>query len=61
MPKRNYGYEKRQKQLAKTRKREEKAQRKADRAAGGQKEGSDDQLAEQSPELLGPEAGSSDP
>lgn len=32
MPKRNYGYEKRQKELNKQRKREEKQQRKLDRA-----------------------------
>lgn len=33
MPKRNYGFEKRQKELAKIRKREEKQQRRADRGA----------------------------
>ncbi len=32
MPKRNYGFEKRQKELTKQRKKEEKAQRKLDRA-----------------------------
>ena len=32
MPKRNYGYEKRQKELNKQRKQEEKRQRKRDRA-----------------------------
>jgi len=34
LPKRNYGYEKRQKELNKQRKREEKRQRKLDRADG---------------------------
>lgn len=34
MPKRNYGYEKRQKELSKQQKREEKRQRKLDRAVG---------------------------
>lgn len=33
MPKRNYGFEKRQKELAKIQKRKEKAERRADRAA----------------------------
>jgi len=33
VPKRNYGFEKRQKELAKIKKREEKLQRRADRAA----------------------------
>lgn len=33
MPKRNYGYEKRQKELGKQLKREEKRQRKLDRAS----------------------------
>jgi len=32
LPKRNYGFEKRQKELTKQRKKEEKAQRKLDRA-----------------------------
>ena len=32
MPKRNYGYEKRQKELTRQRKKEEKQQRKIDRA-----------------------------
>lgn len=32
MPKRNYGYEKRQKELSRERKKEEKLQRKLDRA-----------------------------
>lgn len=34
MPKRNYGFEKRQKELNKQRKREEKQQRKLDRSSG---------------------------
>ncbi|MFI5209658.1 MAG: hypothetical protein ACHQ2E_04355 [Gemmatimonadales bacterium] len=34
MPKRNYGFEKRQKELNKQRKREEKQQRKLDRSTG---------------------------
>jgi hypothetical protein len=33
VPKRNYGFEKRQKELTRQRKREEKQQRKAERAA----------------------------
>ncbi len=36
MPKRNYGFEKRQKELAKARKKQEKARRKAERAASPQ-------------------------
>lgn len=35
LPKRNYGYEKRQKELNKQRKKEEKRQRKLDRAKAG--------------------------
>ena len=38
MPKRNYGYEKRQKELNKQRKKEEKRQRKLDRAKAGSDE-----------------------
>lgn len=34
MPKRNYGFEKRQKELAKQQKREAKAQRRLERGAG---------------------------
>jgi hypothetical protein len=34
LPKRNYGFEKRQKELNKQRKREEKQQRKLDRSSG---------------------------
>jgi len=33
VPKRNYGFEKRQKELAKIQKRQQKAERRADRAA----------------------------
>lgn len=39
MPKRNYGFEKRQKELNKQRKREEKQQRKLDRASGRGEDG----------------------
>jgi hypothetical protein len=38
LPKRNYGYEKRQKELNKQRKKEEKRQRKLDRAKSGAEE-----------------------
>ena len=38
MPKRNYGFEKRQKELTKQRKKEEKAQRKLDRARASAQE-----------------------
>ena len=44
MPKRNYGYEKRQKELNKQRKKEEKRQRKLDRAKAGP-----DQVPEEDP------------
>lgn len=37
MPKRNYGYEKRQKELNRLRKREEKRQRKLDRKAAAER------------------------
>ena len=39
MPKRNYGYEKRQKELNKQRKREEKLQRKLERATNRAEDG----------------------
>jgi hypothetical protein len=39
LPKRNYGFEKRQKELNKQRKREEKQQRKLDRSSGRGEEG----------------------
>ena len=39
MPKRNYGFEKRQKEINKQRKREEKQQRKLDRASGRGEDG----------------------
>ncbi|HEY7633930.1 MAG TPA: hypothetical protein VH763_00175 [Gemmatimonadales bacterium] len=39
MPKRNYGFEKRQKELNKQRKREEKEQRKLDRLKGVARQG----------------------
>jgi hypothetical protein len=38
VPKRNYGFEKRQKELAKQQKRQEKAERRAERAAGRSEE-----------------------
>jgi hypothetical protein len=38
LPKRNYGFEKRQKELTKQRKKEEKAQRKLDRAKASAEE-----------------------
>ena len=50
VPKRNYGFEKRQKELAKQQKREQKAQRKAERAASPTE-----------PELEGPPTDSSVP
>jgi hypothetical protein len=53
LPKRNYGYEKRQKELNKQRKKEEKRQRKLERAKSGAEEA---QLDEGSPlDLPAPE------
>lgn len=43
LPKRNYGYEKRQKELNKQRKKEEKRQRKLDRAKAGPEEAQADE------------------
>jgi hypothetical protein len=45
VPKRNYGYEKRQKELNKQRKREEKRQRKLDRTKTGPEEVPTDEAA----------------
>jgi hypothetical protein len=45
LPKRNYGFEKRQKELHKERKREEKAQRKLERAKGTDEENPTEQPA----------------
>ena len=45
MPKRNFGFEKRQKELNKQRKREEKQQRKLDRAAAAAEETIDESPA----------------
>ncbi len=42
MPKRNYGFEKRQKELAKAQKRQQKAERKADRGTASPEEESPD-------------------
>jgi hypothetical protein len=46
LPKRNYGFEKRQKEIARKQKKEDKRQRKLDRAQRGS--------AEAAPELLPP-------
>ncbi len=46
MPKRNYGYEKRQKELNRLRKREEKRQRKLDRKAAAERRPDDLPAAE---------------
>jgi len=50
LPKRNYGFEKRQKELNKQRKREEKEQRKLERASGR----GDDGLPGEAPEPAAP-------
>ncbi len=42
MPKRNYGFEKRQKELDKKRKKEEKMQRRSERAANAPEENESD-------------------
>jgi hypothetical protein len=47
LPKRNYGYEKRQKELNRQRKKEEKQQRKLERA----KTGTDEAPADEAPSL----------
>ena len=49
MPKRNYGFEKRQKELNRQRKREEKLQRKAERAAPSSEEQIDPGEASETP------------
>lgn len=49
MPKRNYGYEKRQKELAKARKREAKQQRRAERAGSDPSERTDPAVQESDP------------
>ncbi len=46
MPKRNYGYEKRQKELEKKRKKEEKRQRKLDRNGPAAEEGTGEETME---------------
>jgi hypothetical protein len=51
LPKRNFGFEKRQKELNKQRKREEKQQRKLDRAATPAEERIEDPLALDTPTL----------
>jgi len=43
LPKRNYGYEKRQKELNRQRKKEEKRQRKLERSKSGPEEGPADE------------------
>lgn len=50
MPKRNYGFEKRQKELNKQRKQEEKRQRKLDRSSAPPAEGKADETDPQDPE-----------
>lgn len=52
MPKRNYGYEKRQKELNKQRKQEEKRQRKLERVTPPMEDGQPDQA---DPALTPPE------
>ena len=49
MPKRNYGYEKRQKELEKKRKKEEKRQRKLDRTGTAAEEGTAEETMEGTP------------
>ncbi len=44
LPKRNYGYEKRQKELNKQRKKEEKLQRKLERTVAPPEDGASDDL-----------------
>jgi len=52
LPKRNYGFEKRQKELAKQRKREEKRQRRAERKASDEPDpDTDSDLDPDSPDL----------
>jgi len=51
LPKRNFGFEKRQKELNKQRKREEKQQRKLDRAATPAEERIEDPLTLDTPTL----------
>jgi hypothetical protein len=53
LPKRNYGFEKRQKELAKIKKREEKAQRKAERAVNETDEPGAEPTAGQDPATTG--------
>jgi hypothetical protein len=55
VPRRNYGFEKRQKELAKQQKRQAKAQRRRDRAEGTDSPGPDDPTAEPSPSERDPE------
>jgi len=50
LPKRNYGFEKRQKELNKQRKQEEKRQRKLDRSSAPPAEGKADETDPQDPE-----------
>jgi len=55
LPKRNYGFEKRQKELNKQRKREEKQQRKLDRATGRVEDGAPENEADPTDPASAPE------
>ena len=57
----NYGFEKRQKELAKKRKKEDKLKAKADRKAGLLPDQADESLSTESPEPLGPATGAETP
>jgi hypothetical protein len=51
MPKRNYGFEKRQKELNRQRKQEEKRQRKLERTEGPGETTADDEITSATPPL----------
>jgi hypothetical protein len=51
LPKRNFGFEKRQKELNKQRKREEKQQRKLDRAAVPAEQSNEDPITSDAPSI----------
>ncbi len=56
LPKRNYGFEKRQKELAKVKKREEKRQRRAERGSGDAADPSEPLDGAEPPEITETEA-----
>ena len=53
LPKRNYGFEKRQKELAKVKKREEKRQRRAERGLGDTADPSESPDGAEQPDIPG--------